>query len=195
MTEIDVETLREWASLELDGELSPRERAELQRASERDPRLARERAHLTQLATLLRSEDLALDAGFKAQVLRSLPAAGWEARHPRSWKFAVGLLLLLGGLSAALVGAGSAELAPAGPFVGALTALLDSFRAAAMAGAGLLAASWKGLGLALGAALSGSWIGKVAFGLFVVSVNLMFYLLWRGSGRTASAASGARARR
>lgn len=195
MTEIDVETWREWASLELDGELSAKERSELERAAGQDPRLARERTDLARLAVALRSEDLAVTTGFRQQVMRALPSTGWEARHPRSWKIAVALLLMLGGLSAALVGAGSAQLAPAGPFVGALTALLDSFRAAALAGAGLLAASWKGLGLALSAALSGSWLGKVAFGLFVISVNLMFFLLWRGTGRASAAASRSASRR
>lgn len=195
MTEIDQEMWQEWASLELDEELSAKDRAELERAASRDPRVARERAEFARLAGVLRSEDLPATVGFRQQVMRALPPAGWEARHPRSWKVAVALLFILGGLSAALVGVGSAQLTPAGPFVGALTTLLESFRAAALAGAGLLAASWKGLGLALGAALSGSWVGKLALGFFVVSINGMFFLLWRGVGRTAAVAGRTAPRR
>lgn len=189
---MDRETAREWINLELDGQLPPAEGSRLHESLAADPGLAREREELLRLDQLLAESCVAVDARFKAQVMGSLPAAGWEARHPRSWRFAVALLLLLGALAAALVGMGSARLVPQSPFLGALGAVTDLFVAATLAGAGMLAASWKGLGLALGA-LAGESVASIAvLGVLVLSLNLLFFSLLRSTTRTAAASAESR---
>jgi hypothetical protein len=182
---MDRETAQEMLNHELDGRLSAAEARALGERLAADPALARERAELQRLEHLLGASRIGVVGGFRRRVMESLPAAGWEARHPRSWRFAVALLVLLGGASAALVGAGSARLAPGGSLVGALVAVADLFKAAALAGGGLVAASWKGLGLALGELVAGSPAAVAVFALLVLSLNLLLVALLRGSARAA----------
>lgn len=189
MASIDPGTLREWLDLDVEGELPDRERALLERELAADRELARERRELRSLHALLRDSAVPVRPGFELQVMKALPPAGWEARHPKSWWLAVSLLLLLGGGAAVLVGAGSARLAPESPFLGAVLAVADLFRAAALAGAGMLAASWKGVGLALGAALGGSTLGLLAFSALVLGLNVLLFRQIRRTRRKLAAAA------
>ena len=76
------------------------------------------------------------------------------------------------------------------PWIGTLTAIAELLRSAALAGTGLLAASWSGVGLALGDLLSRSPVGFAAFGLFVLGVDFLFLrYLWRVSRRESVARS------
>ena len=180
----------EWLSHELDGALDARERGQLEASLASDAKLRQERLEWKRLDSLLASSQLPVEADFRRRVMASLPAAGWESRHPRSWRWAVAILLLLGGSSAALVGAGSARAAGGGAMFGAARSVLDLFVSSALAGAGLLAASWKGIGVAMGDlfAKPASFIGLA---LFVVLLNLLFLSLLRGGRRTAQPAHGA----
>ncbi len=183
MSRTDRETLREWLYREQEGDLAPAEAAELAAALARDPGLAREREELGHLSRLLASESLPVRPGFRHQVMSALPPAGWEAQHPRSWWLAASLFLILAGAGAALVGLGSGRLAGEGALFSAVAALTDLFRSAALAGAGLLAASWKGLGLTLGHVADGSRLTAAALGFGVLCLNLLFLALWRGARR------------
>lgn len=187
----DPNMLHELLDQEAEGELSSTQRAELAQALAAEPALERERRELAALNRLLASGRVPVRHGFAQQVVKALPAAGWEARHPRSWRLAVALLLVLGAASAALVGAGSARFAPTSPFLGAVAAVGDLFSTAALAGAGLLAASWKGIGLAMRELASGSWVSAVVLGLLVVSLNVLLFLQLRSSRRQAAAAVAA----
>lgn len=187
MKRVDPETVREWMSEALDGELGRAAGAALADQLAESPDLAREHQELAKLGRLLSESRIAVAPGFRKQVMSALPAAGWEARPARSWRLAAALLLLLGGASAALVGTGSARLAPASPLVGAMGAVADLFATAALTGAGLLSASWKGLGLALGELFSGSPLSIGVFALLVVAMNALFVLLWRGAKRAVAA--------
>lgn len=181
------ETAREWLNLELDGRLSPDLLARLETALAVEPHLVRERTELARLDRLLAASRVPVDSQLRRRVMADLPAAGWEARSSKSWRAAVALLLLLGGAAAALVGMGSARLVPASPFLGAVSAVADLFTAAALTGAGLLAASWKGLGLALGELAGGSVTGIAALAVLVLCLNLLFFSLLRGATRAAVA--------
>ena len=69
--------------------------------------------------------------------------------------------------------------------------MAELFRSAALAGAGLLTASWSGVGLALGEVLSRSTMGFVAFGVFVLGIDCLFLrYLWRQSRQEALARGG-----
>lgn len=177
----------EWLSHELDGALAPREREQLKASLAQDGPLRDQRRELHQLDSLLASSHLQVEADFQDRVMQALPAAGWESRHPLSWRWAVAILLLLGGSSAALVGTGSAQAVPGQAIFGALGAVVDLFVAGALAGAGLLSASWKGIGLAMGDifAKPASFVGLA---LFVVLLNLLFLSLLRGGRRAPSGA-------
>lgn len=186
MSREDQSTLREWLDLGADGQLAERDRWQLDREIEDQPELQQERSELVALNHLLAESRIGVRSGFAQQVVKSLPAAGWETKSPRSWKLVAALLVLLGGLSAALVGTGSARLAPESAFLGAFAAVVDLFRATALAGAGMLQASWRGLGLAMGEMVRGSVLNWLAFALIVVGLNALFILQLRGQRRAAS---------
>src|SRR4028119_1849329 len=132
---------REWLNLEEDGELSPSQRAELEEHLASCAHCRAEREELLALDGLLRKHSVAVRPDFKDAILSSLPTAGWESRHPKTWSFPAAAFLLLAGIAAALFG--SAQLSDAGAGGSALLAIAGLIRAAGQAGAGAL--SWSAL--------------------------------------------------
>lgn len=192
MSTTDQGTLRERLDLDVEGQLTERERWQFNQEIDGSDELRREREALVALSGLLSASRIEVRSGFAQQVVRSLPAAGWESRSPRSWRLVAALLVLLGGASAAMVGTGSARLAPQSAFLGAVSAVADLFKATALAGAGMLQASWRGLGLAMGEMVQGSWLNWVAFGLVVIGLNALLYLQLRSHRRVVPAPSPSR---
>lgn len=175
MNEPDHSTYREWLNLEADGMLSGAEQRRLEGHLVSCAECRRERQDLLALEDLLRREAIPVRSDFRSAVMAALPAAGWEARAPRAWGFPAAVLVVLGCLAAALIVAGSAS-APTG--LTALLAVGGMFRAAALAGAGLLAASWKGIGLVVDEVLS-SPMSLGVFGFLVLCLNLLLFSLIR----------------
>jgi hypothetical protein len=99
----------------------------------------------------------------------------------------VAILLSLGCAAAVLVGLSAADLAPQGALPAALAAIADLFGSAVLAGAGLLAASWRGLGIGLADLLAGSRSALLALALGVVGLNLLLWRLLRHPARVARA--------
>jgi hypothetical protein len=164
MKPLDHETYREWLHLECDGEL-----------------LA--------LDKLLTESRIPVHRSFHDDVMSALPTAGWESSHPRSWVAAVIVAALLGITGAALLGTSAARLEPTAPFVGAIMAVVDLFRSTAVAGAGLLTASWKGLGLAFQELLAGSVWNLIAVGLLVFGLDFLLIRLLLRRNRPARESS------
>ncbi len=133
----------------------------------------------------MRRSAIAVRPDFRAAVLASLPATGWEARSPRAWRFPAAVIVLLGSLAGALLAAGSAA-APSS--LSALLAVGGMFRAAALAGAGLLAASWKGIGLLVEEVIA-SPVSLGAFGFLVLCLNLLLISLIRRRRPAGAAAA------
>lgn len=181
-------TYRDWLNLDADGELGGKEKALLDDHLASCAECRREREETLALDGLLRSASLPVRADFHATVMSALPTAGWESRSPRAWRFPVAVVLLLGSLAAGLLMSGS----PTAPGLGALLAVGGMMRAALMAGAGLLGASWKGIGLVLDEVIS-SPVSLGAFGFLVVCLNLLLFSLIRKRG-TAGAAEPRRGR-
>lgn len=186
----DHTTFREWLELDADGELPADRRAPLDAHLAACPECSAERRDLARLDGLLRSERLAVRPDFRRAVLNALPAAAWEARAPRSWAFPAVACLLLAAVAAVLFGTSSAELGGGSSVLGALLALAGLAEASALAGGGLLGASWKGVGLVLGDVLA-SPLSLTAFAVLVVCLNLLLVSLVRRR-RAAGAAAGGR---
>jgi hypothetical protein len=168
-------------------------------AAERDAALAGgptlEQRRLQRLHAELARARVQARPGFRDEVLASLPAAPWAS--PAGFRLggaraAVLALLLLGGLSTLLLGLGSGRLADTVPALGALRAVSEFAAAAALSGAGLLAASWRGVGIALGEALDLPAQLVFAFGVFAINGLLLLLLRRRSRRRAATATANAR---
>jgi anti-sigma factor RsiW len=175
MSRPDHSTYREWLNLDADGSLGGGERALLDEHLAACADCRRERQEIESLDGLLHRAALPVRSDFQATVMSALPTAGWEARSPRAWRFTAAVILLLGGFAAALLIAGSA---PATSGFGALAAVAGMLQASAVAGAGLLGASWTGIGLVLDKMLA-SPLSLGAFGFLVLCLNLFLVSLIR----------------
>lgn len=169
----------EWLYLEADGELSGPERARLDRHLVSCAECRRVRDELPALFDLLDSDRVEVRPGFTDEVMSALPPAGWEARHPRAWVSAAAVLVALIGLSALLVGTSGGQMEG----VGVVVAIAELFRSTMTAGAGLLTASWQGLGMAMGEIAGASPAQMGVFALFVLGVNVLFVRLLLRSWR------------
>lgn len=157
-----------------DGELERLDRQKLERHLAGCADCRAEREALVRLEGLLAAERRQVRPGFRQELMARLPAAGWENRHPVSWAAGVALVVLLAAGAVALTrGAGLAST----PVAGALVAVLDLFRSSLLAGFGLLSASWRGVGLALGRLLDGSWLNLAALVVLVLGLDLLFLRL------------------
>lgn len=172
----DHNTYREWLNLEVDGQLPPPQRAELERHLAGCADCRAEREDLLALEALLQKNRVAARPDFKHAVLASLPTTGWESRSPKSWAFPAAVFLLFAGIAAALFG--SAPLGTAGPGASAVVALADMLRSTVQAGAGLIAASWKGIGLAFEEVIA-SPMSLGAMAVLVISLNLFLFSMLR----------------
>ena len=164
----------ELLQMQADGELSRLEAQRLDRHLASCEGCRAERRELARLDELLTAARIPVRPGFRDEVVAALPNAGWESRHPASWAAGVALVLLLGGGAFALTSAAGAA---ASPLAEIFVAVFDLFRSSLLAGAGLLDASWRGLGLALGRLFDGSLLNLVAFGIFVIGVDALFLRL------------------
>ena len=173
-------TYHEWLHLEPDGALSRSEQSELERHLTSCADCRKERQQIAALAVLLAADQVEVHPELYQRVMNGLPPAGWEARHPRTWRWAAALFVLVAA-TAALVGWSSSGLAGVTPLAAVARAVVDLFATTAVAGAGLLTASWQGLGLALGEVLGGSRVTLGVFALFVAGLDFLFirYLLRR----------------
>lgn len=181
MNRPDHTTYREWLNLDVDGMLPDEEQPHLEEHLAACPECRRERDEILALDGLLRASSLAVRPDFRESVMASLPAAGWEGRAPRAWGFPAAMFVLLGGIAAAFFATGPSSSSS----LGALSAVAGMFEAAILAGAGLLAATWKGWGMIFDEVLS-SPASLGAFGVFVLCLNLLLVSLIRRKGPAAA---------
>ncbi len=180
---------QELLQMRADGELSRLEAQRLDRHLATCAGCREERRELARLDELLTAASVPVRPGFREEVVASLPSAAWESRHPASWAAGVVLALLLGGGAFALTsGAGVAS----SPLAEIFVAVFDLFRSSLVAGAGLLDASWRGLGLALGRLFDGSLLNLVVFGVFVIGVDALFLRLLLKTRRKVREAAASR---
>ena len=178
MNRPDHNTCREWLDLDADNRLEgEEERARLDEHLASCAECREERQELRAFAGLLRRSAVEVRPDFRQAVMASLPTASWEARSAsaRTWRFPAAVLVLLGALGAGLLLGGSE---PSGAGFSILLAVGSLCRAALLAGAGLLAASWKGVGLVVERVIS-SPASLGAFGFLVLCLNLLLISLLR----------------
>jgi len=187
MKQPDHTTFREWLYLEPDGELKAGERSSLQQHLAACASCRQERRELVAFNEMVDESKIAVGQDFTVEVMTGLPATGWETRSPRTWLAAVVAVLLLGIGSALLIGGAGQEAMSAVP-IAAAAAVWELLSSSALAGAGMLAASWKGLGIAFQDVLGQSVWNIVAFGVLILCLDLLLlrYLVRR---RTADAKS------
>jgi Putative zinc-finger len=178
MKKPDHETFREWLQLEAEGDLAPELRERLEGHLAQCPECQAEQRDLAHLHRVLVRGRLPVRTDFRESVLAALPAAGWESRHPRTWRFPVAVAVLFGVLAATCFGLVGGSGAGRSPVWGAVSALGGFFRATLVAGAGLVHASWKGWGMVFGEIFN-SWATLGAFAVLVLCLNLLLVSLVR----------------
>ncbi|HXO21118.1 MAG TPA: anti-sigma factor [Thermoanaerobaculia bacterium] len=192
MNQPDHSIFREWLNLEVDGQLPDERRARLEDHLSSCQECQDERRDLLRVHRILERGRLPVRADFRQSVLAALPPTGWEARHPRAWRFPAAVLVLLGGAAVGLLSVAHSAAGGGGrggsAILGALLAIGGLFRATLLAGFGLLNASWKGFGLVAGD-LFASPLTIGAFGLLVVCLNLLLFSLLRRKRPVAAEAS------
>ncbi|MFQ5526906.1 MAG: zf-HC2 domain-containing protein [Thermoanaerobaculia bacterium] len=173
--------------LEPDGELTRPERRQLDEHVARCGECAATRREVASLGSMLENARIEPDPDLARRVLENLPPADWEMRRPANWRGAAAAFIGLVIASYALTFQGQ-PMGEALSWIETLSAIAGLFGSAVLAGAGLLSASWAGVGLALGEVLSRSPVGFVVFGLFVLGVDALFLrYLWRLSRRASDA--------
>lgn len=176
---MDCATSQEWIDLDLEGELPAAERRELAAHLAGCAECGKVRAEGAALLASLAGDRLAVRPGFRDAVMQALPAAGWEARHPRAWALPLALFALVGGAAAALFGISAARLGASGALPGAAGALIDLLVSSLLAGSGLAAASWRGLGAALGDLLASAPSRFVALAVLTLALHWLLLRLLR----------------
>jgi len=171
--------LRLLVDLDADGALDRDDRAALERGLESTPELRDEGRSLARLNKLLADYRIPVLPGFSERVMSSLPDAPW-VRGWKSWRASVAALAALAAIAMALMMAG-VPAAEGSPLVATLGAMADFVVAAVLSGAGLLSASWRGVGHAVGDALGVP--EQVVFGIGLVALNGLLFLMLRGAHR------------
>jgi anti-sigma factor RsiW len=188
MNRPDHSTFREGLNLDADGRLAPEERARLKEHLAGCEECRQEQEELIAFQRLFESAALPVRSDFADSVMAALPHAGWEGRSPRTWQFPLAVAAMLMLVAGFLIAGSSSASVPSG--LAALDAMGGMVRAAALAGAGLLGASWKGVGLIVEDIIS-SPVSLGAFGFLVVCLNLLLVSLVRRRKPSAAAASTA----
>jgi hypothetical protein len=185
MNRPDHSTFQEWLNLDADGRLAPEERARLEQHLAGCEECRLEREELAAFQSLFERSAVPVRSGFADSVMAALPHAGWEGRSPRTWQFPVAVAAMLMLVAGFLIAGSSASSGLA-----ALDAMGGMVRAATLAGAGLLGASWKGIGLIVEDVIS-SPVSLGAFGFLVLCLNLLLISLVRRRKPAASASMAA----
>ena len=180
--------------LGLDGALAPGESEALQGRIANDEALQREERELGKLHEVLAAGRVVARPGFTAAVMAALPeSAPWADRKLLGWRSVLATLAAVLALALGAFGVAGARGADGVGFAAA-RAVADFAVSTALSGAGLLAASWRGVGMAVAAALD--LPATVIFGIGVVAVNaLLVALLRRPRRRRAALAAALRRRR
>lgn len=181
----DHSTYREWLNLELDEALSPIQRKNLHDHLSICSECRQEQSELIALDEALVGSRVRVRPEFTREVMSGLPPAAWQARNPKSWVAALTAMVLLLAGSGVLIATAGEGLESVFTLAGVFAAIGDLFRSSIVVGAGLLDASWKGLGMAVREVLAGSIWSFLAVGVLVVALDMLLLRLLRKRTRFA----------
>lgn len=185
MTETAIEDRQQWLDACGEGSLDAAAASRLDAALAADPRLAAEKAQWQALHRALRDDRVAVRPGFTEKVMAALPAPAWgPAGAGRAFAPALVAALLLCTLGATFLLSDLADQ----PLAGTGLALADFLQTTLLAGSGIVAATWVGLGFGLEELFAASGTSLVAFGLMVLFLDLLFLSLLRRRGPAPAAA-------
>jgi len=176
---IQSDTWKEWIDQDLEGQLASSDKELLGQLDEADQRIAAERQALASLHQMLGESRIEVRSGFSAQVMQALPKAWWEREVATGglarWVLPLAMMFALA-FGAAGVLASADEF---GPLAGIGIALLDFIQVSILAGAGMLFATWRGLGFGLEHFMANSGLNLLALASAVGFLNLLFFSLLR----------------
>lgn len=195
MKNMDQALWNEWVDLDLEGELLGSEQDKLREAMTAHPELLEERRELQQLHHWLDDSKIEVHAEFEGRVMDALPVAAWEqapaaGRFP-AWALPVALVVVMAAASS-LVFAGNLA---GNHLVETGVMLADLVKTSALAGSGLLFATWRGVGIGVEEMVADSTLNLAVFGVFVLCVNLLFISFLRRRRPAAALAESAEPRR
>ncbi len=188
----DSATWRMWVDLDLEGELPEAEKARLAEIAETDTRAHAERRDLESLHRMIGDDRIAVRPGFATQVMAALPRAWWERGRSSAgipvWALPLAVTLVLA-LGASLLLGGAEE---TGRLTGISLAVIDFVQVTFLAGAGMLFATWRGVGFGLEQLIADSSMNLLAMVAAVVFLNLLFFSLLRRQPPATDSARSAR---
>ncbi len=185
----DSATWKSWVDLDLEGELRAEDKARLDELAAAEPRVQAERRALESLHQMIEDDRIEVQPGFTARVMAALPRAWWERQRSSAglpvWALPLAMMLVLA-LGGALLLGGAEE---TGRFAGVGLALLDFLQVTFLAGAGMLFATWRGVGFGLEQLIADSGMNLLAMVAAVVFLNLLLLSLLRRRPRVAQSAA------
>ena len=179
----DEAAVREWVDLDLDGGLDPGagEKSALEDSLAEHPELRAERRQLEVLHEMLAESRIAVRPDFAAAVVSDLPVASWErslqSNRAPAWLLPLAMLVTLAVGAAAMLAFGGAGASH--PALGTLGVVWDFVATTTLAGAGLLFATWRGVGLGVEQWVAESGLNMMALAAAVFFLDLLFLSLMR----------------
>ena len=184
MSHTETDRLDHLLNLQLDGQLSVADEAELTALLAHGDANRQQQRQMVQLGRLLDTSRVAVRPDFHRQVMAGLPAAGWEVRQAGGWQIAAAVAVLLMVMAVGLVSLAGGGLETAGPVASLLGAVGGLLQSSVLLGAGLAAATWTGAGLAVGSLFTESLGSTLAFIGLVVGLDAIFLMLLFGRPRS-----------
>lgn len=163
----------QWLEEAIDGELDSSRSEVLEAHLSECAACRQENESVLRLHGMLSDDRVTVAPGFAARVMKALPVEAWQVRPARSFRLAMVLLLVFASSSVLLLSASG--VVGSAPFT-LFGSVADLLATAALAGAGLLGATWQGVGLVLRDLLTGSPTTFIGFAAALVGIHL---LLWR----------------
>ncbi len=185
----DSATWRRWVDMDLEGELPREDEARLAEIAESDSRVVAERRALESLHRMLDDDRIEVRHGFAARVMAALPQGWWEHRRASAglaaWALPLAMTLVLA-LGAAVLLSGAEETSH---LAGVGLAVFDFMQMTFLAGAGMLFATWRGVGLGLEQLIADSGMNLLAMVTAVVFLNLLFLSMLRRPSRATESSA------
>lgn len=177
---IDDAMARERLDLDLDGELAGPEKNLFEERLEKSPELAAEHRALRSLHAMLDDSRIEVRPEFQSQVMSALPEPVWARGRQRvpTWALPVAMIATLV-LGAALVLSLGGASAADSQVLGVTAAVFDFLVTTFLAGAGLLFATWRGVGFGIEQMVADSGLNLLALASFVLFLDLLFVSLLR----------------